>query len=144
MCDVCVHISGLPDGRGVMCRSRLVQKHSVGQILVQVSTFHVLGDHTEGITAHTHSQQTDDVRVLQARQDLHLFQEVVPTRTRRNQDEGISHRKERVKHADFRPHVKKRNGLNQHHRLELWPAVHLVDLFFWVNMFVLLRLSITT
>lgn len=66
-----------------MRRSRLVQKHSVGQVLVQVSTFHVLGDHTERITAHTHSQQADDVRVLQARQDLHLFQEVVPTMTRK-------------------------------------------------------------
>lgn len=80
---VCVHTSGLPDGRGVVRRPRLVQKHSVGQILVQVATFHVLGDHTEGIAAHTHSQQTDDVRVLQARQDLDLFQEVVPTRARR-------------------------------------------------------------
>ena len=65
---------------------RLVQKHPVGQILVQISTFHVLSDHTERVAAHTHSQQTDDVWVLQARQDLHLFQEVVPTTGRRKSE----------------------------------------------------------
>lgn len=58
----------------------------MGQILVQVSTFHVLSDHTKGITAHTHSKQTNDVWVLQARQDLNLFQEVVPTRVRRKRE----------------------------------------------------------
>lgn len=52
----------------------------MGQILVQVSTFHVLGDHAERIAAHTHPQKTDDVGILEAGQDLHLFQEVVSTR----------------------------------------------------------------
>lgn len=49
----------------------------MGQILIQVSAFHVLGDHAERIAADTHPQETDDVGVLQAGQDLHLFQEVV-------------------------------------------------------------------
>lgn len=78
-----VHIYCLPDGRGIVRGPRLVQKHTVGQILVEVSTFHVLSDHTEGVAAHTHSQQSDDVGILQAGQDFYLFQEVIPTRMRR-------------------------------------------------------------
>lgn len=66
-----------PDGRSVVGGSRLIKKHAVGQILIQVSAFHVLGDHAERIVADTHPQETDDVGVLQAGQDLHLFQEVV-------------------------------------------------------------------
>ena len=91
MCSFeCVHICGVPDGGCVVCRPCFVQKHPVGQILVEVSTLHVLSDHTERVAAHTHSQQADDVRVLQARQDLHLFQEVVPTR----RETLLSHRQD--------------------------------------------------
>ena len=82
----CVH--ALPDGRCIVWRPTFVQQDSVGQILVQVTTLHVLGDHAEGITAHTHSQQPDDIWVFQARQNLHLFQEVVPTRnTKKHESE---------------------------------------------------------
>lgn len=49
-----------------------------GQELVEVSILHVLCDHAEGVTADTHGQQTDYVRVLQTRHDLNLLQEVVP------------------------------------------------------------------
>lgn len=56
----------LPDSWSIVRRPRLVEKHSVRQILVQVPTFHVLSDHKEWIAAHTHSQQADDVRILQA------------------------------------------------------------------------------
>lgn len=61
----------------------------MGQILVQVSTLHVLGDHAEGIAAHTHPQKTDDVGVLQAGQDLHLLQEVVSTRGTREKGASV-------------------------------------------------------
>lgn len=57
----------------------------MGQILIQVAAFHVLGDHAERIAADTHPQKTDDVGILQAGQDLHLFQEVVSARGRRVQ-----------------------------------------------------------
>lgn len=63
-----------------MRRSGFVQQDSMGQVLVQVSTLHVLRNHAEWVAAHTHPQQLDDVGVLQTRQDLHLFQEVVSIR----------------------------------------------------------------
>lgn len=61
----------------------------MGQVLVQVSAFHVLGDHAERVAAHTHPQETDDVGVLQAGQDLHLFQEVVSTRGTREKEASV-------------------------------------------------------
>lgn len=57
----------------------------MGQILIQVSAFHVLGDHAEGVVADTHPQKTDDVGILQAGQDLDLFQEVIPARAKSEQ-----------------------------------------------------------
>jgi len=103
----------------------------MGQILVQVSTLHVLGDHAEGVAAHTHAQQADDVRVLQPRQDLHLFQEVVPTTTRRNQDEGISHRKDKERNMRILGNKNQYNiyiyHFHQHSLLQLWTPVHLID-----------------
>lgn len=82
---MCVYLckSVLPDGWGVVRGPGLVQKHSVGQVLVEVSTLHVLGDHAERVAADAHTKQPDDIRVLQARQDLHLFEEIVPDGERR-------------------------------------------------------------
>lgn len=48
------------------------------QELVEVSVLHVLRDHTERVAADAHSQQPNDVGVLQTRHDLYLFQEIAP------------------------------------------------------------------
>lgn len=79
---VCSFSAFLPDGWSVPWRSWLIQEHPLTQILVEVSTLHVLGDHAEGVAAHTHTQQADDVGVLEPGQDLHLLQEVVPAQAR--------------------------------------------------------------
>ena len=80
----------VPDGGGVVRWTALVQQHTVGQVLVEVSTLHVLCDHAERIAAHTHTQQTNDVRILQTRQDLHLLQEVIPERERERERDSIN------------------------------------------------------
>lgn len=80
--EECAHVAVLPDGWSISGRPRLIKERTLRQILVQVSALHVLSDHTEGIAAHAHSQETNDVRILQPRQDLYLFQEVVPAEAR--------------------------------------------------------------
>lgn len=50
----------------------LTQEH------VQVSVLHVLGHHAQRVGRHTHTQQPDDVRVVQPGHDLDFLQEVVP------------------------------------------------------------------
>lgn len=74
--------ASLPDGWSISGWPRLIKERTLRQILVQVSALHVLSDHTEGIAAHTHPEEADDVRILQPRQDLYLFQEVVPAEAR--------------------------------------------------------------
>lgn len=80
--EECAHVAVLPDGWSISGRPRLIEERTLRQILVEVPALHVLSDHTERITAHTHPQETDDVRILQPRQDLYLFQEVVPAEAR--------------------------------------------------------------
>lgn len=48
------------------------------QELVEVSVLHVLRYHTERVAADAHSQQPNDVGVLQTRHDLYLFEEIAP------------------------------------------------------------------
>lgn len=64
--------------------SGLVQQDSLGEVLVEVSALHVLRHHAQGVAAHTHAQQPDDVGVFQAGQDLYLLQEVVSDRMSEN------------------------------------------------------------
>lgn len=80
--EECAHVAVLPDGWSISGRTRLIKERTLRQILVQVPALHVLSDHTEGIAAHTHSKETDDVWILQPRQDLYLFQEVIPAEAR--------------------------------------------------------------
>lgn len=48
---------------------------------VEVSVLHVLGDHAERVRGDAHTQQSDDVGVIEARHDLDFLQEVVPGKT---------------------------------------------------------------
>lgn len=61
--------------------SSLFQSESAEE-LVQVSIFHVLSDHTQGVCVHAHRQQTDNVGVPQTRHDSDLLQEVIPAAQR--------------------------------------------------------------
>ena len=54
----------------------------IAEELVQVSIFHVLGDHAQRVCVHTHRQQANDVGVPQTRHDPDLLQEVVPAAQR--------------------------------------------------------------
>lgn len=45
---------------------------------VQVSVLHVFGHHAQRVGRHAHTQQPDDVGVVQTRHDLYFLQEVVP------------------------------------------------------------------
>lgn len=45
---------------------------------VEVSVLHVFGHHAQRVGRHTHTQQPDDVGVVQTRHDLYFLQEVVP------------------------------------------------------------------
>lgn len=67
-----------PHGRCVAYQSKLSLWLMARQELVEVSVLHVLRDHTERVAADAHSQQPNDVGVLQTRHDLYLFQEIAP------------------------------------------------------------------
>lgn len=115
-----------PDGGRIVGGSRLIEEHSVGQVLVQVSAFHVLGDHAERVAAHTHPQETDDVGVLQAGQDLHLFQEVVSTRGTREKEASVGFCFLLISFF-----FKINSGEGSGPRLQLCLALQLICLFYW-------------
>lgn len=68
-----------PDSRCIAEQGELSLGFMTGQELVQIPVLHVLCDHTERVAVDAHCQEANDVRVLQTRHDLYLFQEVVPT-----------------------------------------------------------------
>lgn len=72
-----------PDCRCIAELSELSLRLVAGQKLVEVSVLHVLCDHTERVAVDAYSKQANDVGVLQTGHDLYLFQEVIPTNTKR-------------------------------------------------------------
>lgn len=61
-----------------MCKSAL--DLPLRQEHVEVSVLHVLSNHAQWVGRHTHTQQSDDVGVIQTRHNLYFLQEVVPDR----------------------------------------------------------------
>lgn len=49
---------------------------------VEVSVLHVLGHHAQRVRGDAHTQQPDDVGVVQTGHDLDFLQEVIPARGR--------------------------------------------------------------
>lgn len=56
---------GSPDSRRIAEQSKLSLGFVAGQELVEISVLHVLCDHTERVAVDAHSQQANDVGVLQ-------------------------------------------------------------------------------
>lgn len=75
-----------PDSRCIAEQSELSLRFVAGQKLVEISVLHVLCDHTERVAVDAHSEQANDVGVLQTGHDLYLFQEVIPTKTQKAGD----------------------------------------------------------
>lgn len=57
--------TSLPNSWCIAEESKLPLGFMAGQKLVEISVFHVLCDHTERVAVDAHSQQTNDVGVLQ-------------------------------------------------------------------------------
>lgn len=49
-----------------------------GKELIEIAILHVLGDHAERVLSDTHSQETNDVGILQPGHDLYLLEKIIP------------------------------------------------------------------
>lgn len=68
----------VPDRGDVVGMGERALDLSLREEHVEVSVLHVLRHHAQGVRVHAHTQQADDVRVVQARHDLYFLQEVIP------------------------------------------------------------------